>query len=319
MVLPWSGRAARGRRYDGVVNVENRLHMANHTTSRTTAAPAALEAVADEVFRRYGRAWKPQNETGSARPSRDDLQPAGRTSIQPGDGPLAGLVPILVDRVYVGQQQQQVSLDPLCQQRRCEVLVDDAFEALDGACGCPRYGDPTTTGADRDDARPKQGLDGLELQDRRARRARPPRRSCGRAVGGTAGPPARLGWLTGPHRPSQRRRYRRAAGSSSPGDGLSRRRSDAASRLCGAYHHPLEPLHKLDVLTFDLENDTAVSDAESVMGPISARLRKSPHPSVHRRSGAECGTCRVERFRRRTPSRRLRIGTCNAMTGWRGI
>ncbi len=34
--------------------------MANHTTSRTTAAPAAFEAVAEEVFRRYGRAWKPR-------------------------------------------------------------------------------------------------------------------------------------------------------------------------------------------------------------------------------------------------------------------
>ena len=32
--------------------------MANHTTSRTKAAPAAFEAVAEEVFRRYGRTWK---------------------------------------------------------------------------------------------------------------------------------------------------------------------------------------------------------------------------------------------------------------------
>ena len=34
--------------------------MANHTTSPTTAAPAAFEEVAEEVFCRYGRAWKPR-------------------------------------------------------------------------------------------------------------------------------------------------------------------------------------------------------------------------------------------------------------------
>jgi len=44
--------------HDGVVDVERHLHMANHTTSRTKAAPAAFEAVAEEVFRRYGSTWK---------------------------------------------------------------------------------------------------------------------------------------------------------------------------------------------------------------------------------------------------------------------
>ncbi len=34
--------------------------MANRTTSRATAAQAPFETVAEEVFRRYGRAWKPR-------------------------------------------------------------------------------------------------------------------------------------------------------------------------------------------------------------------------------------------------------------------
>ena len=46
---------------DRIINVESRLHMGNHTTLRKELMKRPLfETVAEEVFRRYGRVWKPR-------------------------------------------------------------------------------------------------------------------------------------------------------------------------------------------------------------------------------------------------------------------
>ncbi len=49
--------------------------MGNPSTSRTTAGHASFEAVAEEVFRRYGRAWKPRTTTVNRAYLRNQILP----------------------------------------------------------------------------------------------------------------------------------------------------------------------------------------------------------------------------------------------------
>ena len=49
--------------------------MGNHITSRTTAAHTPFETVAEEVFRRYGRAWKPRTATVNRAYLRNQILP----------------------------------------------------------------------------------------------------------------------------------------------------------------------------------------------------------------------------------------------------
>ena len=79
--------------------------MGNHTTQNSTLGHTPFETVAEEVFRRYGRAWKPRVAQVDRAYLRCQILPAtagndsvtdsrNRWNVREGEGSNAGLDPV---------------------------------------------------------------------------------------------------------------------------------------------------------------------------------------------------------------------------------